>query len=1033
MTLDRRIIWLLAAAAWVLVLLFLYLNWQDKAGMHEQRQTATLDTAYQAAVNSFDLAAQAYFREAVNRTEVVELLRAGQQAEDEAERARLRGRLYRTLWPTYDRLREGELRQLHFHTAEGISFLRFFSPEYLGDDLYATRPLIREVHRTREPAAGFETGRSLSGFRYVYPLHDGDEFVGSVEFSIPFRYVREMMNELDETREFQLILRRDAVEDKVPPGFLSLHETSCLHPDYVLEDTSLVFPDSPRPPSEEIRVISQQLADDPGTAEAIDAGARGVLSVELEGATWAANLLPITDPAGDRVAYVVAYTPDPLTGVFRREFAAAALGATLLIGLALLLLLRLVTSRERLRNQRAYQQAITNTMAEGLYAQDEAGRITFINPAASEILGYRPEDLLGKDAHTRFHRHAGNLYPDERDCPIRQRVTTGQVFEGEEAFRHQDGRPIPVEVSSRPLYQEGVRTGAVTLFRDISEHKRARERQKLAASVFTSANEAIIITDPQSRILMVNEAFTRLTGYTPEEVEGHNPSILGSGRQDAAFYRRMWQDLRENDYWHGELWNRRKNGELYLQLGTISAVRDEHGELLHYVGLFSDITERREYQERLEFLAHYDPLTELPNRVLLLDRLRQAMQLATRESRRVCVAYLDLDDFKDINEQWGHATGDRMLLELARRLEAGRREGDTVARLAGDEFVLVLVNLDSDEQCRALIDELLRTLQRPMRIDGQNLSCNASIGVTTYPQADEDVDGEQLLRQADQALYQAKLQGKNRPYFFDAAGDRRLRDRHETLERLKLALEREEFVLFYQPKVNLRTREVIGAEALIRWQHPERGLLPPGAFLDDLLEQPLEVDVSRWVMEQALTQVSAWQASGIHLPVSVNVPAEHLQEPDFFEQIAELLGRFPDLPANSLELEILESSALASLAHVSRVIERCAALGVQFSLDDFGTGYSSLSYLKRIPVQVVKIDRSFVGDMLEDPDDLALLEGIIQLAQVFQRQIIAEGMETPEQGERLRELGCEVVQGYGIARPMPAAEIPQWLAQWQAG
>ena len=1033
MRLNRRIIWLLSGVVWILVLLFLYLNWQDKVAMHEQRHEAALDTAYQAAINSFDLAARAYFQEAVSRPEVLALLRDGQQADTEDEGAMIRGRLYRILWPTYERLRDGELRQLHFHAADGTSFLRFFSPEYHGDDLWETRPLIREVHRTQEPAAGFETGRSLSGFRYVYPVLDQGEFLGSVEFSIPFRYVRELMSKLDESQQFQLILRREAVEAKVPPGFLSLYETSCLHEDYVVEDTSLVFPDSPRPPSDAIRAINERLAEDRRVREAVDAGTRRVIPVDLAGETWAINLLPIHDLAGEQVAYVLAYSPDPLAGVLQRDALVAGLAATLLLGVTLLLLLRLLTSREHLGAQRAYQQAITDTMAEGLYAQDEAGRITFINPPGSKLLGYRAEDLLGYDAHARFHRHAGNHYTAASDCPIRQRLTRGLTFEGEETFLHADGRLIPVEVSSRPLYQDGEQVGAVTLFRDISEYKRAQERQKLAASVFTSANDSIIITDPQSRMLMVNDAFTRLTGYAPEEVEGRNPSILSSGRQDAAFYRRMWQTLQENDEWHGELWDRRKNGELFLQLGTISAVRDEQGQLLHYVGLFSDITESKKHQERLEFLAHYDPLTALPNRTLLLDRLRQAMQLASREQHRVCVAYLDLDDFKDINEHWGHSIGDRVLLELARRLDVMRREGDTVAHLGGDEFALVFVDLADDKQCRNLTGELLRALRKPMQIDGQTLACHASIGITAYPQADENVDAEQLLRQADQALYQAKLQGKNRRYFFDAAGDRRQRDRHEVLERLTRALEREEFVLFYQPKVNLRSRDVIGVEALIRWQHPERGLLPPGAFLDDMLDQPLEADVSRWVMTRALAQVTAWRECGIHLPISVNVPAQHLQEADFAEQVSALLQQYPDLPANSLELEILESTALDRLDHVSRVIEECVALGIHFALDDFGTGYSSLSYLKRIPVQIVKIDRSFVGDMLEDSDDLALLEGIIQLAQVFQLQIIAEGMETPEQGERLLQLGCDVVQGYGIARPMPAEEIPQWLETWHQG
>ena len=1031
MRINRRLLWLAALTAWGLVLAFLHGNWQDKVAMHHERHEVALNTAYQAAVNSFELAAQAYFDEAVARPGVLSLVRAAREAESDEERALIRGRLYRALWPTYDRLREGELRQLHFHSAEGESFLRFFSPEYYGDDLLASRPLVSAVHESRQAAAAFETGRSLSGFRYVFPLHDNGEFLGSVEFSIPFRYVRELMGRLDESQQFQLILRRDAVEGKVPPGFLSLYETSCLHPDYVIEDTGLRLPDSPPPPTEEIRAISDALSGSEAVLAAMDAGERKVLPVDLEGETWAANLLPIRDPSGAVVAYVLGYSPDPFARVFQRDFLTAAGAATLLLAALLALMLRLLRSRERLRAERAYQQAITDTMAEGLYAQDRQGGLTFMNPVGRQLLGYSDQPPLGRPAHDLFHRHPGNNQLPASRCPIQQRVEKGGRFEGEELFVRRDGSLFPVEVASRPLYQAGRLAGSVTVFRDITERKRAEERLQLAASVFTSANEGIIITDAQARILMVNEAFTRLTGYRREEVEGRDPGLLSSGRHDRAFYQKLWQALEEHDYWHGEIWNRRKNGELYLQLITISAVRDQDGRLLHYVGLFSDITEMKEHQQKLEFLAHYDPLTELPNRVLLLDRLRQAMKLARREERRVCVAYVDLDDFKVINDRHGHPVGDCMLLELARRLAGLRREGDTVARLGGDEFALVFLNLEGESECRGMAGEVLRALARPVEFDNLRLVTTASIGITLYPQGDDGVDADQLLRQADQAMYQAKLEGKNRQHVFDAAGDRQLRDQHETLERLAQAVERDEFVLFYQPKVNLRTREVVGAEALIRWQHPERGLLAPGAFLDDMLNQPLEAELSRWVMAEAAAQVAAWQAQGWRVPVSVNVPALHLQQADFVEQVGELLARHPELPRNSLEVEILESSALDNLGHVSEVIEGCAALGVDFSLDDFGTGYSSLSYLKRIPVRTVKIDRAFVRDMLDDEDDLALLEGIVGLAQVFQRQLIAEGMETEAQGERLQQLGCEVVQGYGIARPMPAADFADWLASWR--
>ncbi len=1030
MKIDRRLVLFAFLLTEALVVLFMYGDWRDKLAMHYERQGIALDTAYRAAVNSFGLASQAYFSEAVARPEILRLFRHGQQAEDERERALARGRLYRRLWPTYERLRDGGLRQLHFHSARGESYLRFFSPEYYGDDLLATQPLVRHVHATRKAASGFDTGRSLSGFRYLYPLVEGDEFLGSVEMSIPFRHIQKAMQRLDESQEYQLILRREAVENKVPPGFLALYESSCLHPDYLLEDTGLRLPDSPIPPSDQARTIGDQLANRPEVRAIMDRGERQVFSADLAGATWSVTLLPIADPAGEVAAYVLAYAPDPLAQVLQRDFVTATLAASLLLGAILVLLCRVLSSREALRAERAYQQAITDTMGEGLYAQDREGRLTFINPTGRQLLGYGPQEALGECAHALFHRHAANEYTPPSDCPIQHRVNAGQAYEGEEVFKRNDGHLIPVELASRPLYQEGLLVGSVTLFRDISERKRAEERLQLAASVFTSAHEGIMITDPEGHLLMVNEAFTRITGYSQDEVAGHNPNLLSSGRHDRAFYRLLWEQLRTEGYWRGELWNRRKNGELYLQLSTISAVRDEAGNLLHFVGLFADITEMKEHQEKLDFLAHYDALTELPNRVLLLDRLNQAMKLADREQRWVGVLYVDLDEFKGINETYGREVGDQMLLALAKRLAEIRRAGDTVSRLSGDEFAVVFVSLKTESECLQLAQRVLQALSRPVRIGNLLLETTASVGITYYPQG-EEVDADQLLRQADQAMYQAKLVGKSRYHVFDAAGDRQLRDQHESLGRLERALARGEFVLYYQPKVNLRTGEVVGAEALLRWQHPERGVLAPGAFLDDLLGQPLEVELSRWVMSQALAQMETWRRKGVELAVSVNVPAQHLQQLDFIHQVQGLLQRYPELPRNSLELEILESSALDNLAHVTDVIKRCAALGVDFSLDDFGTGYSSLSYLKRIPVRILKIDRTFVRDMLEDPSDLALLEAIVQLAHVFQRQLIAEGMETPAQGERLLMLGCDVVQGYGIARPMPAEALPTWLEQWR--
>jgi diguanylate cyclase (GGDEF)-like protein len=492
----------------------------------------------------------------------------------------------------------------------------------------------------------------------------------------------------------------------------------------------------------------------------------------------------------------------------------------------------------------------------------------------------------------------------------------------------------------------------------------------------------------------------------------------------------MWRDLIEKGYWNGEIWNRRKNGELYPELLTISAVHDKQGSVLHYVALFTDITPIKEHEEQLKHMAHFDLLTTLPNRALLGDRLHQAMTQTQRRKQLLAVAYLDLDGFKAINDTYGHKTGDQLLVALASRMRDALREGDTLARLGGDEFVVVLIDLVDTSTSLPMLNRLLKAAALPVRIGELELQVSASLGITFYPQNDE-VDADQLLRQADQAMYQAKLAGKNRYQIFDADQDRSLRGHHESLARIRRALTNDEFVLYYQPKVNLRTGKMVGAEALIRWQHPDKGLLSPASFLPTIENHALALEVGEWVIHTAIQQLESWRAEGDDIPVSVNVGARQLQHGDFVERLQAILSAHSVLKPGDLTLEVLETSALEDLVGVSEIIEKCKDLGVLFSLDDFGTGYSSLSYLKRLSVNQLKIDQSFVRDMLEDPDDLTILEGVISLAGAFRREVIAEGVETMAHGEMLLLLGCDLVQGYGIARPMPAADIPAWATSWQ--
>lgn len=555
-------------------------------------------------------------------------------------------------------------------------------------------------------------------------------------------------------------------------------------------------------------------------------------------------------------------------------------------------------------------------------------------------------------------------------------------------------------------------------------------RLQLAASVFEHAHDGIMITDTRGRILDVNRTFTKLTGFSRAEAVGQNADLLKSGRHEQSFYDQMWRQIADEGYWRGEVWNRKKSGELMVEMLTITAVRNRAGDITHYLGIFADITELKEHQARLEQLAHFDPLTQLPNRILLHDRLRHAMAQANRSNKLLAVCYLDLDGFKPVNDTFGHEMGDLLLIEVAQRLRQCVRAGDTAARLGGDEFVLIFSDLGDESECERALSRVLNVLKTPFVIATHTIELSASMGVTLFPQDGSDADT--LLRHADQAMYQAKQAGRNRFQLFDTETHLRARHRHGQIEQIYDALNNHEFVLFYQPKANIREGRILGAEALIRWQHPEKGLLLPGAFLPLIEGDELDIHVGEWVLKQAMTQLALWYAQGFSYSVSVNVSGAHLQHPNFVTYLRELLAQHPLVPPSALELEILETAALEDISRVAGVFEECRQLGVSFALDDFGTGYSSLTYFRRLPADLLKIDQSFVREMLVNPDDLAIVEGVIGLTKAFGRKVIAEGVETPEHGMVLLQLGCDLAQGYGIARPMPAEDFPAWTAGFRS-
>ncbi|QKE37532.1 putative bifunctional diguanylate cyclase/phosphodiesterase [Ferrovum myxofaciens] len=439
----------------------------------------------------------------------------------------------------------------------------------------------------------------------------------------------------------------------------------------------------------------------------------------------------------------------------------------------------------------------------------------------------------------------------------------------------------------------------------------------------------------------------------------------------------------------------------------------------------------REQRRRMEHLARFDALTGLPNRVLLTEKVQEIINLSECSRNFLAIIYLDLDGFKVINDTYGHEVGDRVLIIMAERIQRIVRGQDIVSRLGGDEFIVVIRDIPDFDTCIPWLASFLTAAGEVIPLDkGRTLTLSASLGVTLYPQ-NEEITPDQLFRQADQALYQAKQAGKNCYHVFDMVHDHEVRDHLENLEHIRLGLERREFVLYYQPKVNLRTGAILGFEALIRWQHPHRGLLLPAQFLPMVENHPLALSLGNWVLDTALNQIEDWMTQGSPFIVSVNVCGQQLQARGFTQQLRDTLARRQKGVARYLELEVLETSALEDISLVSKVIHDCISLGVQFSIDDFGTGYSSLSYLKRLPVHTLKIDQSFVRGMLEDPEDLAILVGVLGLAEAFQRKVIAEGVETLAHGEMLLDLGCEGAQGYAIARPMPVDKIVHWAASWQ--
>ena len=664
-----------------------------------------------------------------------------------------------------------------------------------------------------------------------------------------------------------------------------------------------------------------------------------------------------------------------------------------------------------------YSVLFEGALAAILLADAETGCIVDAN-VATELLFKRPHEEMVGMQQSAFLGAASTVFARPvAGAPARVEET--EIIDA-------DGERIAVEVSSNTIETANGQKLIQYAFRDISQRKHDEMELKRAALVFETSQELILLTDADCRIISVNQVFEEMTGYTPAEVIGENPRLLSSGRHPPEFYAEMWEAISNRGKWQGEVWNRRKSGDVFPVWLTISAYRDVNGKVLNYVGVSSDISERVAAQERIRQLAYFDSLTNLPNRRLLQDRAEQALASAEREGKQVALLFIDLDHFKTINDSLGHSAGDKLLGEVAQRLQSCVRRMDTVARLGGDEFVVLLTEV-TIEGATEVARKLIYRVARPCQIDTHELGVTPSIGISVFPQDGRDF--ESLLKHADTAMYRAKESGRNGYQFFASEMNVAALERLVLENSLRQGIERGEFVLHYQPQIDVPSGRIVGAEALVRWRHPQLGLVPPGKFIPVAEVSGLIVMIGEWVLGEACRQNRAWQDAGLPaISVAVNISAVQFRSGHIEDNVAAVLantGLAPEL----LELELTEGIVMAGANATVETLQRISDMGVKLAIDDFGTGYSSLSYLKRFPIDRLKIDQSFVRDIVTDTDDWAISSAIISMGHSLRLQVIAEGVEHLEQLEMLRRQGCDEVQGYYFSVPLPADDFAVLLQQ----
>lgn len=655
-----------------------------------------------------------------------------------------------------------------------------------------------------------------------------------------------------------------------------------------------------------------------------------------------------------------------------------------------------------------YWENFVDALSEPILVLDLSGKILYANKASCSLFNKKTSDIIGSDFS----------YPIEIEKPINIEIlgVNNKIIIAEVCMREATWKNYPVWVAT---------------LTNITERQERENKLNILANVFNFAKEGVLVTDSDLNIIDVNIEFTNITQYTKEEVIGKKPNILKSGLQDAEFYKQMWFQLNNEGYWYGELWNKKKNNETYPQLLAISQIRNVEGDVVNYLGVFYDVSHQEIQRKQMAHLAYYDSLTNFPNRKLLMERIEVAMKKVQRFNNYMALIFIDIDNFKSINDLYNHKTGDDVLIQTAHVLSDSIREIDTLARLGGDEFVILLEGLIHPYDYKVVIDDIYRKLTHPYHIDSHKITINISAGISIYPQKTA-ISSAALLSQADQAMYKSKMTGKNRYSLFDEELDLQIRKQEGLINAIKSSFKNNQLKVYYQPKVNMKTGKILGLEGLIRWEHPQRGLLLPNQFLPQMQKDAYFAELLEFTLKTALKQLQLWTRLDDQLTISINISALQLEQENFFEKLINIVKPYSKNIYNRLELEILESSVITKFESTSDIIKKCNKVGIEFSLDDFGTNYSSINYLVNLPFTYMKIDANFIKNIIINERDTKILRAILDIAKAINISVIAEGVETEEHIKYLVDLGCDLGQGFAIGKPMPAEKFPEWYKAWKS-